>query len=125
MNSMEILSKMLLVMNVQSDPYKYEFVSCDILARHTNSLDAFHRLANLIVLKSQNSSECRDETTEEEDRNSKYGEQFPVEVIISFGYGLRSCLELSDVHRNRDIPDFEQKQLETSLRSRVHLGGVA
>lgn len=61
MNTFQILSTYRKVLNVMHDPFHYEDVSCVVLTMDAYEKDAFERLANFVVLKSEDRGICTKE----------------------------------------------------------------
>ncbi|KAK4878000.1 hypothetical protein RN001_010506 [Aquatica leii] len=67
MNSVEILSKVITVLNVMHDPSQYEEVACLVMTMDSDDEEAFKRLANFVIFKSKHIASCSTDTEEEGD----------------------------------------------------------
>ncbi|KAB0790982.1 hypothetical protein PPYR_05208 [Photinus pyralis] len=70
MNSMAILGKIIVVLNVMHDPSQYEEVACLTMAIDEDELQSFQLLANFIVLKSKHIASCMSGDTDPEEKRN-------------------------------------------------------
>ncbi|KAF5285119.1 hypothetical protein FQA39_LY16808 [Lamprigera yunnana] len=82
MNSIEILSKIVTVLNVMHDPSQYEEVACLVMSMDTDDEEAFKRLANFIIFKSKHIASCSSESTS------------PVDERTAVAWSYQSCTEM-------------------------------
>lgn len=116
MNSVEILGKIIGVLNVMHDPSQYEEVACLTMSLDEDELESFQRLANFVVLKSNHIASCKTESDPEGERNG-----------IAWGY--QTCTEMGTfqtLNRKNSHHPFEMDStLEESVEMCVNeFGGI-